>query len=298
MTDTQLMTVETHLVGFANSESELQTLERLSQTTVFDYEDPKGNKDARSWVFRLRQLKVVIDDERKKSKRQVDSIGNSMISRVETMIQFHADKIHEIEERERNILSAIENIKLKYAHCSIFSSVLDLKAVLATMEDLNQSFPTVSPSFGKFATQALSAILLGIEQVKSFIPTAEKREADAKELEDLRREKALQEYAKNNAPRKVPLQISDESNEHFSVPVESMLANQGILPQTGPQTPPPSNPTRTQALLHSSSSVRALRMIEVKNALCRFPISANTAEAIASAIFTGVIPWICFDGDE
>ena len=74
---------------------------------VFDYEDPKGNKEARSHIYRLRQLKAPIAEIHKMAKAEalrftnaLDAKKRELIGAVDAMIEVHHAPIQAIEDRE------------------------------------------------------------------------------------------------------------------------------------------------------------------------------------------------------
>lgn len=94
---------------YAEFRAQLGELRELNASTMFDYEDPKGNKDARSHVYKLRQTKSAVDAARKKEKaeslaygRRVDEQAKEIIAEIEKMIEVHAKPLEEIEQREKD----------------------------------------------------------------------------------------------------------------------------------------------------------------------------------------------------
>jgi len=50
--------------------AKLAALEKENSELVFSYEDPRGNKEARSHVYKLRQTKGALERKRKEAKAQ------------------------------------------------------------------------------------------------------------------------------------------------------------------------------------------------------------------------------------
>jgi colicin import membrane protein len=113
--------METTLVRndhFSDLRIQLNEYKKVNETVVFEYETPKGEKEARSHVAKLRKMKKPISERHKQAKaealeecRRVDSEKNLLISDVEEMITFHNEPLEEIkkrreEEAEREIFEA------------------------------------------------------------------------------------------------------------------------------------------------------------------------------------------------
>lgn len=111
------------LAVFSPVEAMIAEYAEENKTLVFDYRDPKGNKEARSHVFQLRKVKGKIADVHKQAKadalevcRLLDGHKNKLIGKVEDMIAVHEEPIKQIEreeaeaeaERQRKIKEAEE----------------------------------------------------------------------------------------------------------------------------------------------------------------------------------------------
>jgi len=102
------MKTETGLAVFDPLKTQIAEFKEENLKLVFDYEDPQGNKDARSHIFKLRKVKTKIADVHKVAKaealeycRAVDAQKNALIVDVEEMIAVHDEPIKHIEEREK-----------------------------------------------------------------------------------------------------------------------------------------------------------------------------------------------------
>ncbi len=104
------------LVVFDPVKAELAEYKKENASLVFDYEDPQGNKDARSHIYKLRQAKTKIADIHKEAKavpwgicKLLDGEKNDLTAEVETMIDFHYKPVKEIEEREVKVAAVKAN---------------------------------------------------------------------------------------------------------------------------------------------------------------------------------------------
>ena len=97
----------TDITKFDEVGGEIAECEVLNQKLVFDYADPKGNKNARSHVYGLRKVKTQINDAHKLAKadalaacQAIDKKRRDYIGRVDAMIEVHDAPLREIEEKE------------------------------------------------------------------------------------------------------------------------------------------------------------------------------------------------------
>lgn len=174
---------------------------------VFDYKDPKGNKEARSHIYKLRQTKAAIDRARKEEKaasleygRKVDSEAAAIIEEVEEMIQVHQKPLDEFEQQEK---ARIDGIMARIAGMTITAEyVMDKTA--AQLKERHQEMvliPITEEAFGEFYPQACAAQAVAVEYLTGAIAMAEKREAEAIELERLRSEAEARRIADEEAAR-------------------------------------------------------------------------------------------------
>ena len=97
----------TDLAKFDEVRAEIAKYKEMNENLVFNYEDPTGNKEARSHIFKLRRTKATIGDVHKAAKAEalavcqaIDKEKRVLIADVEEMIEVHAAPVREIENRE------------------------------------------------------------------------------------------------------------------------------------------------------------------------------------------------------
>lgn len=95
------------IVVFDEVKAEIAEYKIENERIVFDYEDPQGNKDARSHIFKLRKAKTAIGEIHKTAKadalaicKAIDGEKRDLIKDVEEMIDVHAAPIKAIEDRK------------------------------------------------------------------------------------------------------------------------------------------------------------------------------------------------------
>lgn len=177
--------------------AQLAQLEDSNAKLVFDYEDPKGNKEARSHVYKLRQTKAAVEKARKEEKaasleygRKVDAEAKEIMGKVEAMIDVHQKPLDEIEQREKDRVAKIQN-RIEWFHtrreCSGYGSQ-ELQNSIAAIKAV-----AIDESFAEFQLDAAKAKEAALAAHEAELPIAQKREAEQAELERLRRETAERE---------------------------------------------------------------------------------------------------------
>jgi len=177
--------------------AQLEELEKNNTAIAFDYESAKGNKEARSHVYKLRQSKAALEKTRKDEKAEslrigkaIDSEAKDIEARIEAMILVHQVKLDEIEKRESDRIAAIkdriESIE-SHVSCSeirFLESVnsRDLQVGISELESL-----CIDDSFQEFAVEAAKAKDSRLIKLRETLAIIVARENQAKELEALRK---------------------------------------------------------------------------------------------------------------
>ena len=96
--------------------SQLAELKNTNAKMVFDYETAKGVREARSYIYKLRQTKAAVDKARVHEKavsleygRRVDAEAKEIIAEIETMMEVHEAPLLEIERREKVRVEGLNN---------------------------------------------------------------------------------------------------------------------------------------------------------------------------------------------
>jgi colicin import membrane protein len=178
--------------------AQLIEFKEFNSKLVFDYEDPKGNKDARSHVYKLRQSKAAVEKARKEEKaasleygRRVDAEAKEIIAEIEAMIEVHQKHLDEIEQREQ---ARIDGIKSRINAFVVATEGLESLDSGAIHERLTQvKGVALDDSFAEFLAEAGQVKDMATKKLEAAHALAMKREADAAELERLRKEAAERE---------------------------------------------------------------------------------------------------------
>jgi len=106
-------TAITSLAAFDEIRAGIALYKKENASLVFDYEDPNGEKEARSHIYKLRLAKgkvVAIHKETKAEAlavcRAIDDEKNTLIADVEEMIDVHMTPIKAIEDRRQEEIRA------------------------------------------------------------------------------------------------------------------------------------------------------------------------------------------------
>lgn len=201
------MTQENELIVFSEQKitaydpfrSQLAELKKNNEKAVFDYNDPKGNKDARSHIYKLRQTKSAVDKVRKDQKqasldygRRVDAQAKEIIGEIEEMIDVHQKPLDEIEQREKNRVSAhqakVDELQLFVDSGYESTGSVELKAVLDGLIKLEPD-----ESFEEFTAPALAIWKQAKSKLETVLEARLKYESEQAELERLRKEQAERE---------------------------------------------------------------------------------------------------------
>lgn len=184
---------KTAVAEYAPLYSQLAELEKKNSTLVFNYEDKKGNKEARSHVNTLRLTKGALERTRKEAKaeslrigRAVDSEAADIGVRIEAMIAVHQVKIDEIEQRETDRLAALNSKLLaisEYGDKALASE--EMQYSIATLEQL-----AIDDSWQEFTADAAKLKDARLAELRIQLGGLIKAESEARELERLRKEAA------------------------------------------------------------------------------------------------------------
>jgi len=168
---------------------------------VFDYRDKWDNKQARSWVHELRQLKGKIERARKDAKavhlqrgKAVDETAKTLEAAVQCMIEPHETAIKALEAEEQARIDSHRAVLDQIAALAEGGeTVTDVDVRLAELAAIDTS------TLEEFAQAGLNRQAEAIERLELLRDTLEAQEAQRIELEALRAEKTAREEAERIA---------------------------------------------------------------------------------------------------
>lgn len=182
--------------------AQLVELEQKNASLVFDYESPKGNKEARSYINTLRLTKGALERTRKAAKeeslrvgRAIDAEAKEINSRIEAMITVHQDAVDAIEQREKVRVAALaERLANLRNSCAAVTVAADLAELIAQLEPV-----VIGDDWQEFKPQALEAKDQVLRDLRQRHSEAVEREAREAELARLRAEAAERERQEREA---------------------------------------------------------------------------------------------------
>jgi colicin import membrane protein len=175
-------------IGAAEEESALKR---------FDYRDRFENKEARSWIYQLRQIKGSIERARKEAKavhlergRAVDEKAKLLEASVQGLIEPHQSAIDQIEAEEQARIDR---------HKAVLDRIAALADGVATSEEaqarLDELATIDATALEEFATAGANRLADAIEGLLLLRDALQQQETERAELEALRAEKAAREEA-------------------------------------------------------------------------------------------------------
>lgn len=178
--------------------SQLAEWRKLNDSLAFDYESAKGNKEARSHIYKLRQSKAAVDRVRKEAKaealeygRKVDAEAKDIVTEIEAMIETHDAPLREIEEREKARIAAHEARLDAITQDGDAAAANWLTADLADMRARAAEIaatPITEEAWEEYLTGAAKAKDKAAGQFQTAIAMREKHDAEQAELARLRKE--------------------------------------------------------------------------------------------------------------
>lgn len=194
----------TEIKPFSKFESELATMKEANDKAVFNYADPKGNKDARSHIYSIRKVRSALEAARKDAKaaaleygRTVDSEAKRIEGELNAMIAVHETPLLEIEAKET---ARIEEIKARVATLDAYLTIPATADSKVWGDELDRvSAFVIDASLAEFMAPASIAKDASITAIKARFLALAKAEDDAKELARLKQEQVAREQREREA---------------------------------------------------------------------------------------------------
>lgn len=182
--------------------AQLAELEQKNATLVFDYESPKGNKEARSHVNTLRLTKGALERTRKAAKeeslrigRAIDAEAKEINARIEAMITVHQEAIDAIEQREKQrVADLAERLANLRSTGAAAATAAELAEVILDLEPV-----VIGDDWDEFKPQALEAKDAVLRDLRLRHAERVVHEAREAELTHLRAEAAERERQEREA---------------------------------------------------------------------------------------------------
>ena len=205
----------TEIVAYNEFRAQLETLRDFNNKAVFDYESPRGNKDARSHIYKLRKTKSAVEACRKTEKaasleygRKVDSEAKDIIFELDEMISVHLAPIQEIENREKR---RVEHIRGLIEYLQSFednSENLDSDALVGKVNQL-RSIDVLPDEYAEFTQEATAEKERVLSRLDSLLAQKKTHEAEQEELKRLRQE--AEERARKEREEEIAKQAAENA---------------------------------------------------------------------------------------
>ena len=204
------MTTETlnPLAPYEPIRAQIEELKIANATTVFKYEDAKGNKLARSHVANLRTVKGDIERKRKELKadaleygKKVDAAAKELTGEIEAMIDVHWKPLEAIERREAEAAAAVAAKAAAEAQAKQDAMAAELARLQAAEAERNAAATKEREAAERAkredAIRAEAAAKAKREAEDAAMAAARQKEAETQAI--IARERAATEKAKREA---------------------------------------------------------------------------------------------------
>ena len=196
--EAQIIKASDGIAVYNEFRAQLAELDATNSKLVFNYEDPKGNKDARSHIYKLRQTKALVDKAREKEKRasleygrRVDAEAKEIIEKIDSMISVHAVPLDEIEQREKSRIAKHEQNLSEIVTAGEYTSSnwmsIPLDAIRDRLAEIN-AITLTQDYWQEFLPRAAEAKDKTLSQIRDAIGKRAKYDEEQAELERLRKE--------------------------------------------------------------------------------------------------------------
>jgi colicin import membrane protein len=187
----------TALSAWDSLTAQIAMAEEESAGKVFDYRDKWDNKEARSWVAKLRRIKGGIERARKDAKavhiergKAVDNAAKVLEASVQGLIAPHEDALNAIQAEEDARIAA---------HRSVLEFIATLADGVTTAADAEARIVELeaidTTTLEEFATAGGNRQAETLEKLHALRDTLQQQEAERAELEALRKEREEREAA-------------------------------------------------------------------------------------------------------
>jgi len=200
MTEQILIEPQAYLAIFEPFELQIAEYKAENERLVFDYADPKGNKEARGHIYKLRRIKSRIADAHRRGKaevlnisRQIDAVKNRLIDDFDSMIDVHNQPLLLIE-KEKAEAEAARLKAIADAEAARLKAEADAKAEAEAKRMAEIEAREAEVKNAEAAVKAAEE-KIAVEQAN----LAAEQQAQKDETERIRREERIAEEAKAEA---------------------------------------------------------------------------------------------------
>ncbi|MCR4332349.1 MAG: hypothetical protein NUV34_06560, partial [Sulfuricaulis sp.] len=192
------------VVAYDPFRAQLAELKANNAALVFDYQDPKGNKEARSYVYKLRQTRSAVDKVREAEKaeslkrgRLIDSEAKEIMAEITAMIDVHQKPLDDIDLREKERTDSLTAKVQWFNDAAVVLAGTTAEMLAARISEVEAV--VVDASFQEFMALATTAKDHAISVLAQARQDALTKELEKAELERLRAESEARERADREA---------------------------------------------------------------------------------------------------
>lgn len=197
----------------------------------FDYESPKGNKAARSYIYSLRLLRGRIESARKDAKayaleygRKVDSQAKELSSQVEALILPHQEAIDTIARREAERVAALQSRLDAAVRLGEVAADADSAQIKAQLKQLERE---TLVGLEEFEGKVAAAVTRSRQALQSALTLAEAAEAQAAEqAREAQRQREAQARAEAQAQAAAAAAIAEAEAKAAAATAQAQAAAQ------------------------------------------------------------------------
>ena len=217
----------TEIAAYNEFRAQIAELKAHNSSLVFDYTDPKGNKEARSHIYKLRQTNAALDRARKAEKaasleygRQVDSQAAAISAELEAMIQVHQAPLDAIEAKEKARVEKHQQTIVAIQSAAVLAPGMpeqeagSIKILIEALEVMDLS------DMQEFAEEATRCRDESIRIMRDRYNKRVKYDADQAELAELRRK--ADEQAKKDHDAKVAQEAAEREQKLAEAKAEAL----------------------------------------------------------------------------
>ena len=235
MSEQELLPKQMNVAAYDPFRSQLAELKDGNSKAVFDYRDPKGNKEARSHIYKLRQTKAAVEKVRKAEKeeslnygRLIDAQAKEIVSEIEAMIEVHETPIRQIEIEEENRVKAHRDA---IGRIESFLNAPSLGDTTGQIKINRDAFVGLEPDekFEEFTAEAMRAYKSVLERFDFEFDKTLKAELEKAELEALRKAQAEREQKEREEKLLRDAAIKAEADKQAAIQAEKDRAERARI---------------------------------------------------------------------
>ena len=222
MTTAPSLAVEPKAISISQYEALTSDIEIAKQQAVesFEYEDPKGDKAARSYIAGLRKIRGRIESARKEAKsyaleygRAVDAQAKALEAEILGLIEPHQQALDDIAQREKERVAAHETV-LQFITTVVQQASDQFANANFIQDSIDKLGATETAHMEEFQEGAEAEIANGLRLLRALLAAVlerEKRELmEAAEAQRLAEEEAARRKAEEEARVQAQIKEAEE----------------------------------------------------------------------------------------